>query len=70
METAGKVLLVTAVVLALVGAALLLAGKLGLSRVPGDIVIRHDGLTVFIPLGSMLLLSLLASLVAWLIRRL
>jgi hypothetical protein len=70
METAGKVLLVTAVVLALVGAALLLAGKLGLSRVPGDIVIRRDGLTVFIPLGSMLLLSLLASLVAWLIRRL
>lgn len=70
METAGKVLLVTAGALALVGAVVLLVGKLGLGRMPGDIVIRRDGLTVFIPLGSMLLLSLVASLVAWLIRRL
>jgi Protein of unknown function (DUF2905) len=68
METAGKVLLVVAAALALVGAVLLLFGKLGFGRMPGDILIERDGLTVFIPLGSMLLLSLVVSLLLYLIR--
>ena len=70
METAGKILLVTAAVLALLGLVLLLVGKLGLGRLPGDILIERDGLTIFIPLGSMLLLSVLGSLLLYLIRRL
>ena len=70
METAGKILLLTAAALALIGAVLLVVGKLGLGRVPGDLVIRRDGLTIFIPLGSMLLLSLVGSLVLYLLRRL
>ena len=36
METAGKLLLLVAGALAVLGAALLLAGRLGLHRVPGD----------------------------------
>ena len=70
METAGKILLLTAAVLAIIGVVLLTAAKLGLGRLPGDIVIHRDGLTIFIPFGSMLLLSLLASLVLYLLRRL
>jgi len=70
METAGKVLLVTAAALALLGLVLLLVGKLGLGRIPGDILIERDGLTIFIPLGSMLLLSILGSLLLYLIRQL
>jgi hypothetical protein len=70
METAGKILLVTGAALALIGAVLLIAGKLGLGRLPGDILIQRDRVTIFIPLGSMLLLSLVASLVVYLLRRL
>jgi hypothetical protein len=70
METAGKILLVTAAALALLGLVLLLVGKLGLGRIPGDILIERDGLTIFIPLGSMLLLSVLGSLLLYLIRQL
>jgi hypothetical protein len=70
METAGKILLVTAAALALLGLALLLVGKLGLGRIPGDVLIERDGLTIFIPLGSMLLLSILGSLLLYLIRQL
>ena len=70
METAGKILLVTAAALALLGLVLLLVGKLGLGRIPGDILIERDGLTIFIPLGSMLLLSILGSLLLYLIREL
>jgi hypothetical protein len=70
MESAGKILLVTAVALALLGLVLLLVGKLGLGRIPGDILIERDGLTIFIPLGSMLLLSIVGSLLLYLIRQL
>ena len=70
METAGKILLVTAAALALLGLVLLLVGRLGLGRIPGDILIERDGLTIFIPLGSMLLLSILGSLLLYLIRQL
>jgi hypothetical protein len=70
METAGKLLLLTAAALALLGAVLLILAKLGLGRLPGDILIERDGLTIFIPLGSMLLLSIVGSLLLYLIRRL
>jgi hypothetical protein len=70
METAGKILLATAAALALLGLVLLIVGKLGLGRLPGDILIERDGVTIFIPLGSMLLLSILASLLLYLIRNL
>jgi DUF2905 family protein len=51
VETVGKILLLTAAVLAVIGVVLLIAGKLGLGRLPGDIVIHRDGLTIFIPFG-------------------
>jgi hypothetical protein len=70
VETAGKILLLTAAALALIGVVLLVVGKVGLGSVPGDLVIRRDGLTIFIPLGSMLLLSLVGSLLLFLLRRL
>jgi len=34
----------------------------GLGRLPGDIVIQRGNFTVYIPLGTMLLLSIVASL--------
>jgi Protein of unknown function (DUF2905) len=45
MDAAGKVLLVVAATLALSGGALLLTSKLGLGRLPGDIVYRRGNST-------------------------
>lgn len=70
METAGKILLLTAAALAVLGVVLLVAGRLGLGRLPGDVVIERDGLTIFIPFGSMLLLSILGSIFLYLLGRL
>ena len=44
-------------------------GKLGLSRLPGDIVIERENGTVYAPLATCLLLSLLLSLVLWVVNR-
>jgi hypothetical protein len=69
VETLAKILIATAFALALVGGALLLAAKLGLGRIPGDIVVRRGNFTLYAPIGLMLLLSLVLTLVLNLLRR-
>jgi Protein of unknown function (DUF2905) len=63
MESAGRILLVAAAALAIVGGALLLASKLGVARLPGDIVIKRDRFTLYAPIGLMILLSLILTIV-------
>jgi Protein of unknown function (DUF2905) len=43
--------------------------RIGLGRLPGDIVIERDNMTFYFPLATCLLLSLLFSLVYWIIGR-
>ena len=40
-----------------------------LFRLPGDIVIDRPGFRFFMPITTMLILSVLISLVAWVLRR-
>ena len=74
-ETMGRILLVGGVLLAVVGLLVIGAGRLGLplGRLPGDINLQRGGLTVFIPLVSCLLASLVltvvVNLVLWILRR-
>jgi hypothetical protein len=70
VELIGKVLLISAAVLAMIGGGLLLASKIGLDRLPGDILIRREGLTIYIPLGLMVVVSLAGTLLLMLLRRL
>lgn len=53
----GRVLIAAAVGLLVLGGLFLLLGRLGLDRLPGDLVFRRGGLTVYLPLGLMILLS-------------
>ena len=69
METLGKTLLAAAILLAVVGGMLLLFSRAGLTRLPGDIVIRGKNVIVYVPLGLMLLVSLLLTIVLNLFRR-
>jgi hypothetical protein len=69
MEGLGRTLLLVGVVLAALGGSLLVAGKLGIARLPGDIVIRRDNFAFYMPLGLMVLLSLLLTVVLSLIAR-
>ena len=61
----GRALLALALVLAMLGGALVLAGRLGLplGRLPGDLHWRGRHVQLFAPLGTSLVLSLLLSLV-------
>ena len=62
METFGKTLLGVAALLALVGGVLLLLSKLGLDRLPGDVLVRRGNFTFYAPIGLMILVSLVLTL--------
>jgi hypothetical protein len=62
--------LLTDAALALIGLGLLPGGRLGVGRLPGDIVIERDGVTTFSPLGSMILLGVVLLLFVELVPRL
>jgi hypothetical protein len=66
----GKVLLVLGLATAAVGALMLLGGRLPfLGRLPGDLSWRKGNVTVYVPLMTSVLVSLLLTLVLWLVRR-
>ena len=59
---AGKVLIGAALALLVLGGLFLLLGRLGLDRLPGDLVFRRGGLTVYFPLVLMILLSVVGTI--------
>jgi hypothetical protein len=71
MAELGKALLGLGVLLAIVGAALLLAARFGvpLGRLPGDISYRGKSVSVFFPLGTSILVSVVLSVILYLISR-
>ena len=52
-----------ALVLLVLGGLFLLLGRLGLDRLPGDLVFRRGNLTVYFPVGIMILLSVVGTIV-------
>lgn len=69
-DSLAKTVIVVGVLLVLAGVLLLLVGRVPyLGRLPGDIVYRRDGLTIYVPLASMLLLSLILTIALNLVFR-
>jgi len=64
-----RLLIVFGLVLVVLGLLWPLAAKLGLGRLPGDIVIERENFRLYIPLATSLLLSVVLSVILWLINR-
>jgi hypothetical protein len=70
MSDVGRLLIVFGLLIALVGVVLVLAGRVPwLGRLPGDILIRRGNWTFYFPLATSLLLSLVLTLLVWLLGR-
>ena len=70
MSGLGKMLIIFGVIMVLVGVILLLAPKIPwLGKLPGDITYRGKGFTIYFPLGTCILLSILFSLILYLFRK-
>jgi hypothetical protein len=64
-----RFLIVLGLVILVVGLLWPYLSKLGLGRLPGDIVIERENTTFYFPLVTCLLLSLFLSLILWLASR-
>lgn len=71
MAELGKLLLVVGGIVIVIGAALIFSAKLHLpiGRLPGDIVYRGKNTTFYFPLATSILLSIVLSLIVWLVNR-
>jgi Protein of unknown function (DUF2905) len=70
MSELGRALIVLGVVIVVIGLALLLVGRAPwLGRLPGDISVQRGNWTFYFPLGTSIVLSLLFTLILWLIGR-
>jgi Protein of unknown function (DUF2905) len=70
MQGLGWSLVVLGVVIAAVGVIIVLGPRIPvLGHLPGDIVIRRENVTIFIPLGTMLVISVIVSVVLAVIGR-
>ncbi|KAB1063789.1 DUF2905 domain-containing protein [Salibacter halophilus] len=72
MQDVGKILMIVAVLLLIVGALLFFLGdKLSwLGNLPGDIRIERENVKIYIPITTMILLSVVLSAIIWLLRKL
>ncbi len=62
MEGIGKLLIGGAVVLLVLGVIFLLLSRFGLDRLPGDLIFRRGNLTIYAPIGLMILVSIVLTI--------
>jgi len=66
----GRALILLGVLLLLIGAVLVFADRIPwLGRLPGDIVVRRKGFTLYAPIATALILSLVLTLVLNILKR-
>lgn len=58
-----KFLIIAGIVLLVAGLLWPVIAKLGLGRLPGDIVIRREGFTIFFPVTTMIIASVALTLI-------
>jgi len=64
-----KALIIIGIAIVRVGVLWPWLSTLPLGRLPGDIVIRREGFTFYLPITTMILASLALSLILWLFRQ-
>lgn len=69
MHEIGRFLIVLGAILILIGLAMPWLGKLGLGRLPGDIVIERENFSFYFPIMTSLLVSLILSAILWWLQR-
>ena len=65
----GRVLVYIGITLVLVGLLWPWLGKLGLGRLPGDIIIERENSRFYFPVTTSILISIVLSVLFWLFKR-
>ena len=67
--SAGRLLIILGIVLVVLGMLWPLIARLGLGRLPGDIVIERENFRLYIPIVTSLIISIVLSVILWLVNR-
>ena len=63
-----KLLIISGILLATAGVVVLLINKFGITKIPGDMKFGDENFKVYFPLGTCIIISIVLSLIMWLIR--
>ena len=64
-----KLLVTIGLVILIIGLLWPLISKLGLGRLPGDILIRREGFTFYFPIATSIIVSVVVTVIIWWFRR-
>ena len=64
-----KLLVTIGLVILIIGLLWPVVSKLGLGRLPGDILIRREGFTFYFPLATSIIVRVVVTLIIWWFRR-
>ena len=64
-----RTLIIVGLVIVAVGIVWPWLARVGLGRLPGDILIERENFTMYVPITTGLLVSIVFSLILWLINR-
>ena len=66
----GKILIIVGIIIVIAGVILLFAGKIPfIGKLPGDFVIRKKNFTIYIPIATSILISIILSLIFYFFRK-
>lgn len=63
MKNIAKVLIILGLFLSTLGLIILLFDKLGLKKIPGDIIIKKENFTFIFPIVSSIIISIILSII-------
>ena len=70
MNSWGRPLIILGLILVMIGIVITLAPRIPwIGKLPGDIYLKRENFSIYFPLGTCILLSVLLSLILWLFRR-
>ncbi|MGQ3684707.1 MAG: DUF2905 domain-containing protein [Candidatus Loosdrechtia sp.] len=70
LNVLGKMLLFLGIIMIIIGGLFMLGGKVPFfGRLPGDIVIQRKNMTFYFPLTTGIIISIIFSLIMWLLAR-
>jgi len=69
MSNTQKILIIAGIVLLVIGFTFPWLSKLPFGKLPGDIVVDKPNLKIYIPITTMIILSIIISFIFWLIKK-
>ena len=64
----GKLLILVGIVITVLGVLIMIFGKVGLFRLPGDLVFGSKNWKIYFPIATSIILSIILTLLLWLIN--